>query len=408
MHAISCTLNRHICDSYEIPGYPTLLGWRGGSAFGSFQEGGVYLNEYGNFTADTIARDLGFDVAQETVKYENEESKFSDSSDQREFEQGKIQRGVDVAREKRERYEEEESSDKRGDLNERYHNAAVSLAYILKNGIYLSARKPLTVQQKSALYDFLVLVDWASPKTWDVNSIMVRDLLHRFDDIMAEGKTGLSEFVERYQQESFKRGRRREELLWGQLDESFHTNVRKKRSLVKGKGHLGAEHGMHVKDAADIAKEHSAWTNQCTHGGDSHSGFTCGLWELFHLLSVGATHTPNQLYGFRKGYIISSTEVGETIYNFIANFFRCDVCKNNFVKMYKGCGYNHCTRLDGELPFVVEGTSSLHGSVAAADERDISRKEIALWLWEVHNAGESEIRNALVLKAKCIDFDCSM
>lgn len=355
------------------------MGWRGGTEYGDIIENGVFLNEYGNFSAATIAEDLGFDLAQETVKYEKEESKFSHSEDQREYEEGKIQRGKDAAREKRELYEIV------SDLNERYHNAAVSLAYILKNGIYVSARKQLTVQQKSALYDFLALVDWASPQTWDVRSIMIRDLLHRFDDIMSEGKTGLSAFVERYQQHSFKRGRRREELLWGHLDESFHVKVLKKRSILKGS--LGAEHGIHVKDAAAIAKEHSAWTSHCTHG-NPYSGFTCGLWELFHLLSIGATHTPNQLYGFRKGYVISSKEVGATIHNFIANFFRCEVCKKNFVQMYEGCGHDHCKRLDNELPFVVEGTPSLHFSVAEADERDISRKEIVLWLWEVHNAGE--------------------
>ena len=377
-NAVSCTLNPEVCEWYEIPNYPTIVGWRGGTRFGNITDFGAYLNEY-EFDANTIASNLEFELAEETIKYDKEESKFSISEDQREYEQNKLQKGKDIAQEKTEQYEFEH------DINDRYHNAAVSLAYILKNGVYASSKKQLTAQQKIALHDFLILVDWASPQTWDVKSVMVRDLLNRFDDVISEGKQGLSSFVEKYQKQTFKRGRRKEELLWGHLDETFHRKPPKKRSFVKGA--LGAEHGTTTIDAAAIVKEHSTWTNQCTHG-NSHNGFTCGLWELFHLLSIGATHTPNQRYGYNKGYTVSSKEVGTTIRNFIANFFRCDVCKKHFLQMYSECGHNHCKRLDDELPFVTDGVSSVHVSVAAADEGDISRKEIALWLWEVHNAGE--------------------
>ena len=40
--------------------------------------------------------------------------------------------------------------------------------------------------------------------------------------------------------------------------------------------------------------------------------------------------------------------------------------------MYDGCGHEHCTRLSRHLP------------MAAKD----GHSEVALWLWEVHNAGE--------------------
>lgn len=378
-HAVSCTLNPEVCEWYEISGYPAVMGWRGGTKIGNITDFGANLNEF-EFDANTIAFDLEFDLAEETIKYDKEESKFSNSEDQREYEQNKIQKGQDIAQEKTDQYEFKH------DINDRYHNAAVSLTYILKNGVYTSAKKQLSTQQKTALRDFLILVDWASPQTWDVNKVMVRDLLNHLDDIISKGKQGLTSFVEKYQNQAFKRGRRREELLWGHLDETFYRKPPRKRSIVKGA--LGAERGSITVDAAAIIKEHSVWTDQCTHGY-SHHGFTCGLWELFHLLSIGATHTTNQLYGFREGYIISSKEVGDTIRNFIANFFRCDVCKSNFLQMYKECGHDHCKRLDTELPFAAERMPTIHISTTAMDEVNGSRNEIALWLWEVHNAGES-------------------
>jgi hypothetical protein len=57
--------------------------------------------------------------------------------------------------------------------------------------------------------------------------------------------------------------------------------------------------------------------------------------------------------------------------------------------MYKECGHDHCKRLDTELPFAAERMPTIHISTTAMDEVNGSRNEIALWLWEVHNAGES-------------------
>ena len=70
--------------------------------------------------------------------------------------------------------------------------------------------------------------------------------------------------------------------------------------------------------------------------------------------------------------------IKETIRNFIGRFFRCDVCRTNFITMYDNCGYDHCTRLSNELPFISNSKTG--------DDHDQS--EVAMWLWEVHNAGK--------------------
>ena len=70
--------------------------------------------------------------------------------------------------------------------------------------------------------------------------------------------------------------------------------------------------------------------------------------------------------------------IKETIRNLIGRFFRCDVCRTNFITMYDNCGHDHCARLSNELPFISSSkTSGNH-----------DQSEVAMWLWEVHNAGK--------------------
>jgi hypothetical protein len=62
-----------IATSDERSDKPFANGAIGETSFLKFRLGQC-LNEYGNFSADTIAGDLEFDLAQETVKYDEEES----------------------------------------------------------------------------------------------------------------------------------------------------------------------------------------------------------------------------------------------------------------------------------------------------------------------------------------------
>ena len=39
----------------------------------------------------------------------------------------------------------------------------------------------------------------------------------------------------------------------------------------------------------------------------------------------------HELYGFHRGYFVSPHHVAETIRNFVAYFFSCDVCRTNFL-----------------------------------------------------------------------------
>lgn len=293
-HAVSCTLNEDMCDTYEIEGFPTVMGWRGGEEYADLNDitkPGLILNEGGTIDADSVAEELDIALAEEEILHNQSESKFSNSQDQREWEEKKVQWGLESAKEHLAMMEYD------SDINERYHNAAVSLAYLLKTSVYESSKGTLSHKKAHVLYDFLILVDWASPFEWDFRSQFVQVLLHRFDLDVIQGKHMLVDLVERIQKISFKTGRRREELLWGHVNEHRSRKKYNRRRAIKSG--LGGESESHVP-IQNILKEHSKWTDACTHE-TSYKGYTCGLWDLFHILTIGSIQHHNRAYGVRQG-----------------------------------------------------------------------------------------------------------
>jgi len=106
---------------------------------------------------------------------------------------------------------------------------------------------------------------------------------------------------------------------------------------------------------------------------------------LLHIISIGASE--RYFMSYYDGYNVSTKFVAETMYNFISNFFACDVCRNNFKKMYNSCGYDHCHTL-----------SDNDGKVGLLSSKEISM-ELPIWVWKVHNGvnvrliGERAMRN---------------
>lgn len=70
---------------------------------------------------------------------------------------------------------------------------------------------------------------------------------------------------------------------------------------------------------------------------------------------------------------MSPRKVAVTVRNFVEYFFGCEVCRSNLLDMYDACGHDHCTRLSGD-----ETMAPLEGR--------FEFKELALWLFDVHNA----------------------
>jgi Erv1 / Alr family len=113
------------------------------------------------------------------------------------------------------------------------------------------------------------------------------------------------------------------------------------------------------------------WSISCTKHVDG-MGYTCGLWELFHIVSVGLVEY-NLLISTNDDVVLSelslsTIDAAETIRNFIEYFFSCDVCRYNFLKAYDNCAHDRCHRLSDKQMDTAQWI------------------QFPIWLFETHNA----------------------
>jgi hypothetical protein len=113
------------------------------------------------------------------------------------------------------------------------------------------------------------------------------------------------------------------------------------------------------------------WSPACLQHG---TGYTCGLWQLFHIVRVGMVEwnalAPND------DLRLAPLEVADTLRNYVEVFFQCDECRANFLNDYDGCGHDRCNRLvDRKV-----GTT------------DTEWREFPLWLYETHNGVNTRLR----------------
>jgi hypothetical protein len=119
------------------------------------------------------------------------------------------------------------------------------------------------------------------------------------------------------------------------------------------------------------------WSMSCAGKGKRVGmGFSCGFWKLLHIATVGVAEHKGGLNLVESGMIdanhktFAPIEAADTIKDYIAMFFNCEECKGHFVEHYNNCDNNRrCDRLTDD-----EVTATI------ADW-----KELALWMWEVHN-----------------------
>jgi thiol-disulfide isomerase/thioredoxin len=108
------------------------------------------------------------------------------------------------------------------------------------------------------------------------------------------------------------------------------------------------------------------WSLACTHGKRG-AGYSCGLWNLFHIVTVGVTEW-NELSLTDLSMTIGVEDAALTIRDYIENFFGCEVCRVNFMAAFDSCAHDRCNRLDNNATSVYEW------------------RELPLWLFETHNS----------------------
>lgn len=299
---------------------------------------GIELNPVDgpSMTAETIASDLELSLVQEPKNMTLRN--FTNSDDRRAFELEQAQMAKTAAEKKRS-WQSYPST-----IDERYHNAAVSLVFVLKNGVYLEREDRLDDIRALALKEFLELLDWTTPQGWHIRSGLIRDLLDNLQRIVS-GYTHLVELVDRHI--AVNTG----DDLWGGL---LRGGIQTLPQLSK----------------TSLIRKNTKFTEACTHS-ERALGFTCGLWNLFHVATVGSSFPEHQLYGFLSGYLTSPADTAEILKRFIGHFFGCEVCRKNFLVNYENCGQNHCERLETVMPLFLEDTNNA---------------ELSKWFLELHNA----------------------
>ncbi len=114
------------------------------------------------------------------------------------------------------------------------------------------------------------------------------------------------------------------------------------------------------------------WSRSCGTG----NGFSCGFWKLLHTMTVGIAEYRGGQDLIASGSVVPATrtfspsDAADTVREYMAYFFPCTECSNHFVGQYDQCELNRrCDRLTTDPSM----------------SSDADWKELAMWLWEVHN-----------------------
>lgn len=110
------------------------------------------------------------------------------------------------------------------------------------------------------------------------------------------------------------------------------------------------------------------WSQSCSKGEDG-KGFSCGLWKLFHALSVGIVRYNTEVKEERR---MSTKDAATTIRNFLEDHNRCVDCRDNILRSFDRCEYGRCHILSDATK---GSTNNLVGPWA----------QLSIWLVQWHN-----------------------
>jgi hypothetical protein len=239
-----------VCATYKIGGFPVLLGWKPGE---SKAKAGVRLNpNKWKARADKIGDMLGLDLAHEEVDLIEWDL---DDELQATHDLKKIEGGRKAATIKTSWHEHAPHT-----RNDRYHNAALSLAFAVKTQAFQTSTDDgkMDPKRKRALIDFLNLLDWASPQSWELRTGLFKRLQSKVGANKVKDRKGVESLIDEDMDRHRSSGSK---MLWGFVD-------------VDEGGWAGL---ILSQKQEELAKKDKLWTNACTHSQPA-KGFTCGLW----------------------------------------------------------------------------------------------------------------------------------
>lgn len=210
----------------------------------------------------------------------------------------------------------------------------LSFDYAMRQGVYIT-NDPLPQERAETLFAWLVLLRKTLPVSWTKLHAAVQGLIDNFDYVQ-----------------------RSEDYMVAILDE-------------------------HAPSAAML------WSPACAKHGDVDAGYACGLWQLFHAVTVGAVDG-NRAAAFAAHRVQPAT-VARTLRDFVDAFFGCDACRRNFVAAFDAGAHRRRERLREELspssPLLSANAKHGHGTTTAiTTTTEADWIELPLWLFDTHNA----------------------
>ena len=116
------------------------------------------------------------------------------------------------------------------------------------------------------------------------------------------------------------------------------------------------------------------WSPSCL---KHDAGYTCGLWQLFHIMSIGIVEWNQAVpIASSEDLVLPPMVVADALRNYISDYFGCDDCRTHFLKEYEACDHDRCNRL---MDHRTGGTRS-------------DWIELPLWLYETHNGVNARLR----------------
>lgn len=180
-----------------------------------------------------------------------------------------------------------------------FSDVSASFYFSLRTGVYTSV-SPLDTVQKEALSAWLELLSNTLPKGWEILKV-ANELLENIDNVSIEEKY-LTEILDKYN------------------------------------------------------KEEPEWSTFCKTKSEAQ-GYTCGLWQLFHVITVGVVEQTKA-----SKQRVPPDAAAYVIRNFVEEFFQCAECVSHFLDMYDSCWNDWCNNLQEE-----------------------AWESTALWIWDAHN-----------------------
>jgi len=142
------------------------------------------------------------------------------------------------------------------------------------------------------------------------------------------------------------------------------------KNLIRNFRYISKKESYMMKFLDKYPPKVSQWSESCSKGEEGQ-GYTCGLWEIIHAVTVGMVPYNRDVVTDSK--LLVPAQVAKTIRDYIEFFFQCDDCRRNFLTMFDNCGHDHCSRLKKKAKL---------GLMEASWDWE----QPALFFYEVHNA----------------------